>query len=266
VAVRQDTSELLLDPELMGLSGDRLLSYLLERLDYDYITVTVSDVVEGENDTLILSEADLTAVLGQAGIYRDLYMEPCASLSMKEYLDLHTEVQSLVKKMQGEATLIYDENFITKTAGGLEQTTLTRAVGILCLCLIPLLLTASQLLFFGKREEEDAILHAMGMTRRERGRLFAAEIGLFCGATVLVSALLCPAGYAILLLLADALGLPFGEAGFDLALYGVILATVAVSCTAAGLAAYGRSRRPSRAIKNRITDTERRAHYEGSGM
>ncbi len=264
VAVRQDTAELLRDPELMGLSGDSLLSYLLERLDYEYITVTVSDVIAGETDTLILSEADLTTVLGQEGIYRDLYMEPHASLSMKEYLDLHAEVQSLVKAQAG-TTVIYDENFITKTAGGLEQTTLTRIVGILCLCLIPLLLTASQLLFFGKREEE-AILRVMGMTRRECRRLFAAETGLFCGVTVAVSALLCPAGYFVLLLLTEALGLPFGETGFDLALYSGILAAVAVSCAATGPIAYRRWSRPSRATRKRIADTERSVPYEGSGM
>ncbi len=268
VAVRQDTSELLRDPELMGLAGDRLLAYLLERLDYEYITVTVSDVVAGKTDTLILSEADLTAVLGQTGIYRDLYMEPRHSLTMKEYLDLHTTVQALVKSAQEQATLIYDENFITKTAGGLGQKTLTQAVGSLCLCLIPLLLTASQLLFFGKREEEGAILRALGKTERERRHLFVAETGLFCGATVLVSAPLCPAGYFILLLLTDAMGLPFGEAGFDLALYGGILAVVAVSCMAAGLAAYGRSFLRSRKAGKQITDTntERRDPYEGSGM
>lgn len=268
VAVRQDTSELLRDPELMGLAGDRLLAYLLERLDYEYVTVTVSDVVQGEADTLILPEADLAAVLGQEGIYRDLYMELRHTLTITEYLDLHTAVQALVKSSREQVTLIYDESFITKTAKGLDRESLARAVGSLSLCLIPLLLTASQLFFLGKREEESAILHALGMTERERRHLFAAEGVLFCGATVLFSALLCPAGYVVLLLLTNSLGIPFGEAGFDLALYGAVLAAVAVSCIAAVLAGYGRSFLRARKAGGSITDTktERRDSYEGSRM
>ena len=246
VAIRQDTASLLNDPELMGLTGDRLLSYLLERLDYSYITVTVSEIVTGEANTLILSEADLTLVLGQEGIYRDLYMEPSTSLSMKEYLDLHASVQKLVKQSRGTATLLYNEDFITQTARGLPGTALASATGGLSLCFIPLLLTASQILFFRKREEEISILHAIGKTERERRRLFFCEMGLFCGATVLLSALLCPVSYGILLLLANAVGLPLATASIRLPLYGGILAVVALSCAEAGLAAYRSCRIPKK--------------------
>ena len=251
VAIRQDTASLLNDPELMGLTGERLLSYLLERLDYSYITVTVSEIVTGETDTLILSEADLTLVLGQEGIYRDLYMEPSTSLSMKEYLDFHASVQKLVKQSQGTATLLYNEDFITQTARGLPGTALASATGGLSLCFIPLLLTASQILFFRKREEEISILHAIGKTERERRELFFCEMGLFCGTTVLLSALLCPVGYGILLLLANAVGLPLATASIRLPLYGGILAVVALSCAGAGLAAYRSCRIPQKNYRPR---------------
>ncbi len=237
VAIRQDTSSLLSDPELMGLAGNRLLSYLTERVTYEYVTVTVTDVIKGESETLILSENDLRAVLGQEGIYRDLDIFLHPSVSMTSYLNFHIAIQSLVKRSSGEATLLYDKDFITRTAGGIAPTVLLGGMGGISLCLIPLLLLASELLFFGRREEEYAILRAIGKTPSERRRLFAAETGIFCGATTLACALACPVGYGALLMLTDSLGLPLPEAGFDLILYAGVLAAVALSCLAVGFAA-----------------------------
>ncbi len=240
IAVRQDTADLLSDPELMGLSGDRLLSYLIERLTYEYISVTVTAITKGETDAVVLSEDDLNQVLGQDGIYRDLAIRLDPAVSMADFLDFHTAVNALVKRAPEEVTLLYDESFITGTAKGLSSSTLLRAVGGISLSLIPLLLLASELLFFSRREEEYAILRAIGKTRGERRALFAAETGLFCIVATLVAALACPVGYGLLLMLADILGLPLPTAGFDLTLYAGVLPVVALSCLAVGIVVCGR--------------------------
>ena len=254
IAIRQDTSFLTSDPELMGVTGDRLLAYLTERLAYEYITVTVTAVMEGDTDAVVLSENDLNQVLGQNGIYRDLAICLDPAVSMADYLDFHTAVNALVKHAPEEVTLLYDKSFITGTAKEISSSTLLRAVGGMSLCLIPLLLLASELLFFGRREEEYAILRAIGKTKRERRALFAAETGLFCIAATLAAALACPVGYGLLLMSADALGLPLPTAGFDPVLYAGVLSAVAVSCLAVGSIA---CIRPERSLPEKHPITEK---------
>lgn len=129
------------------------------------------------------------------------------------------------------------------------------AVGWVSLCLVPLLLLAFELLFFGRREEEYAILRAIGKTKGERRALFSAETGLFCLASTLAAALACPVGYWLLLLAADALWLPTPAAGFELTLYGGVLVAVAVSCLMVGAIACGRLER-SGEMQNREANGE----------
>lgn len=242
VAVRQDTTDILRDPALMGITGDRLLSYLLEHCTYEYVTIEISSVVAGEANTLILSDGDLETVLGQEGIYRELkvYLNPAVSL--KDYLNLHVKITALAKQAPGEVTLLYDETYITKTAEGLPPSVLMDCVGGTALCLLPLLLLASQFLFYGKREEEFSILRAIGRTKRERKRLFASEICLFCGTVTLTVALACPVGYGAWLLLTDGLGLPTEGLTFDPLLYGGVVAVSAVFSAIVGLLACKRAR------------------------
>lgn len=243
VAIRQDTAELLSDPELMGLSGTRLLAYLLDKLAYEYITVEVSAVVQGERETVILSEADLQSILGQEGIYRDLEIFADPAVTVKDYLDFHAAATALAKGSRGESTLLYDESFITSTAEGLAPSALMGCIGGIALSLLPLLLLASQLLFFGKREEEYTILKAVGKTKRERRALFAAEVVLFSGSVTLAVALACPVGYGLLLMVTDALGLPLPAASFHSLLYGGIVGISALCSAVVGALACRRLER-----------------------
>lgn len=242
VAVRQDTSAFANDPELMGLTGDRLLAYLQERLVYEYITVKVSAVVQGDQKALILSEEDLGLILGQDGIYRKLEVYPYPTVTMEDYLDFHAAAKALSKAPAGEVTLLYDERFITNTAEGMEPSVLMRSVGIAALLLLPLMLMSSQFLFYGKREEEYAILYAIGKTARERKTVFAAEIRLFCVTVVLSAALACPVGYGLVLTVADILGLPLPMRVFSPLLYGGILGASAVSSAFVGILSRARLR------------------------
>lgn len=241
VAVRQDTSELLRDPALMGIAGDRLLSYLLEHFAYEYVTVEISAVVAGETNTLILPDGDLETVMVQEGIYRELMVYLTPDVSIKDYLDLHVKATALAKQTTGEVTLLYDETYITKTAESLPLSSLMDCVGGTALCLLPLLLLASQFLFYGKREEEFTILRAIGRTGRDRKRLFAWEIGLFCGTITLTVAISCPVGYGAWLLLTDGLDLPAEGLVFDPLLYGGVVAVAAVFSAIVGLLACKRA-------------------------
>ena len=242
VAVRQDTSAFASDPELMGLTGDRLLAYLQERLVYEYVTVEIAAVVQGDQKTLILSDEDLGLILGQDGIYRKLEIFPYPTVTMEDYLDLHAAAKALSKAPAGEVTMLYDEDFITGTAEGMEPSVLMRSVGVAALLLLPLLLMSSQFLFYGKREEEYAILYAIGKTARERKTVFAAEVCLFCITVTLAAALACPVGYGLVLTVADILGLPLPMRGFSPLLYGGILGAAALSSALVGILARTRLR------------------------
>ena len=114
---------------------------------------------------------------------------------------------------------------------------LTRAMGGAALLLLPLLLMSSQFLFYGKREEEYAILYAIGKTRRERKTVLAAESGLFCVTVTLAAALACPVGYGLVLMLADTLGLPLPSAVFSPLLYGGIIGIASLSSVLVGILA-----------------------------
>jgi hypothetical protein len=237
VAVRQDTSAFANDPELMGLTGDRLLAYLQERLVYEYVTLEVAAVVQGDRKSLIVAEEDLSAILGQDGIYRKLEVYPYPTVTMEDYMNLHTAAKALSKAPAGEVTLLYDPSFITATAERMEPSMLTRAMGGAALLLLPLLLMSSQFLFYGKREEEYAILYAIGKTPRERKTVLAAESGLFCVTVTLAAALACPVGYGLVLMLADTLGLPLPSAVFSPLLYGGIIGIASLSSVLVGILA-----------------------------
>ena len=125
---------------------------------------------------------------------------------------------------------------------GLEPAVLMRSVGGAALLLLPLLLMSSQFLFYGKREEEYAILYAIGKTPRERRTVFAAEVCLFCVTVVLAAALACPVGYGMVLTVTDMLGLPLPAGVFSPLLYGGILGAAALSSALVGILARTRLR------------------------
>ncbi len=252
VAIRQDASELLRDPELMGLSGEQLLTYLLNRLDYRYIKVVVDEVRSGNSNTLVLSEEDLLTVLAQTGAYTELQIFLSSTVSMSEYMQIHTTIQKKVKQSGGTAVMAYNERFITDAAGGTDESgRVLRSMGYVTVCIIPLILVAAQFVFYGKRSEEFAILRAVGKTPRQRRRLFFAEAGLFACLAGICTATICPVGYVFILFLADMVKLPLVIADFDLSTYAALIGIVMGSCLLSGLLAYLRVGRDPSADKSR---------------
>ena len=239
LAIRQDTTELLRDPEFMSLTGERLLAYLLDKLDYRYVEIMVDEVRAGSDTALVLSEEDLLSIMGQEGAYTDLHIYLSPDTGMYDYMQFHAAIQKLVKQSKGTAILSFNERFMVDAQNGQETDgKILRAIGYAAMCLIPLILIAAQLVFYGKRSEEFEILHAMGKTPRQRRGLFLAETGIFACLACICTAVICPVGYLCALLLADLVKLPMTIAGLKMELYLLLLAIVMVSCLLSGLLAY----------------------------
>ena len=252
VAIRQDASELFGDPEFMSLTGESLLSYLLERMNYRYIRVVVDEIRSGNTNNLVLAEADLLTVLAQSGVYTDLQIFLPSDVSMGEYIQFHAAIKKLVKQSGGTAVMTFDEQFITDAAIGAGASgDLLHTMGIAAMLIIPLLLIAAQFVFYGKREEEFSIQRAIGRTPRQRRRSFFAEAGLFAGLAGLATAAICPLGYLFVLFLADVVKLSQTITYFHLPLYGVLVVLVMVSCLLSGLLSYLRVGRDPSTDKRR---------------
>ena len=252
VAIRQDASELFGDPEFMSLTGESLLSYLLERMNYRYIRVVVDEIRSGNTNNLVLAEADLLTVLAQSGVYTDLQIFLPSDVSMGEYIQFHAAIKKLVKQSGGTAVMTFDEQFITDAAIGAGASgDLLHTMGIAAMLIIPLLLIAAQFVFYGKREEEFSIQRAIGRTPRQRRRSFFAEAGLFAGLAGLATAAICPLGYLFVLFLADVVKLSQTITDFHLPLYGVLVVLVMVSCLLSGLLSYLRVGRDPSTDKRR---------------
>ena len=249
VAIRADTSTLS-SVELMRLSGERLLEYLLSHLSYEYVEVTITEIREGDGPGLLLSEEDLSVILGQAGIYTRLAIRLAPTVSMADYLTLHAAVERLVKRSGGEAALSYDDRYIIKASGSTTQYPLWLGIGYSAIAMIPLLLLVSSLLFYGKREEEYDVLRAIGQTPKERRRAFLWENLFFACFAGGATALACPLGYFVLLIVADTVKLPLTYGGLRVDVYVLILGAVILSCLGTGWLIYPRLRSP-RAPKGR---------------
>ncbi len=273
VAIRADTSPLLRDPEIMGLEGTPLLAFLLDRIYYHYMLITVDEIRQGESAGLILSETDMAAVLDKDGVYEnlDIYLSP--DTSMTEYLQCYADVMNLTREEGSNATVSMDRDYMVDAQVSAEHDSrVLRQIGYLAVCMIPLLLLAAEMVFYEKREEEFDIFDTIGHTPRRRRRRFAAEWGITACILGLFTAVTCPLGYILTLILADKAGATIPFSSFDPILYSQMLQPVLISCLAAGLVTYlriGQSDPRSVSYRRRKTPhlpKEAQNHHESSGM
>ena len=265
LSLRQDTSALAGDEGFMSLQmqGQDPLPYLLEKLKYDYMELTVDAVIRGDTPTLVVAERDLTTALGIEGIYRELEVSLSETPSVRAYAEVYGLLSRLAKGSGGQATLLYDAvSLIHSRVSPDGSAAVTRLTGILGCCILPLLLWAAQLVFYEKRGEEFRILNAVGVPRSKRRGQFALETLLTACLLGLCATLACPVGYLLRLMLGDLLGAPPPSEGFDLPFACVMAALTALSCLVAGLTSYIRMAREPR---NRHNLREEET-YEGSGM
>lgn len=245
VATRADTSELESSPAFMSLAGNPkgILAYLLENTLFDYTEITVTEIREGEQDALILTDENFSLALDMEGVYSRMNVELSSDIGMAAYLDLHKTLTEAIKKSGGRAVLHFDEQFMPdRAASGSVSARVPRMMGYLAACILPLLLLAAQLVFMEKRREESEILFAIGLTPRRRRRQFTSETGLWALLMAACTAVACPVGYFLARLLGDTVGAEVSGMVFDLSLLVVLVPTVFLSCLAAGFIAYARVR------------------------
>ena len=270
VAIRADTTELLRDPEIMGLEGINLLAFLLDKADYRYLPITVDEIRRGERTELILSESDTVTLLGRDGIYEDLGIFLSPDASMEEYLQLHAEIMGLTGQAGSTVTLTLDEDFMIDTkVNPAHDRRVLRLVGYLAVGMIPLLLLAAEMVFFEKREEEFDIFRTVGQTPRKRRWQFAAEWVLTACILCVFTAAACPLGYILTLYAADQVGATIPFSAFDPMLYVQMPLPVLLSCLAAGLITNLRVGRVGESYRRRKSlhhAKEAASHHESSGM
>ncbi|MBQ4112330.1 MAG: hypothetical protein IJD38_06005, partial [Clostridia bacterium] len=99
LSLGQDISVLSGDEDFLSqqMQGKDLLPYLLEKLQYDYLELTVDDVIYGESPTLVLTEGDLTTALGTQGIYRELTVTLPEIPSARAYAEVYGLLSRLAK-------------------------------------------------------------------------------------------------------------------------------------------------------------------------
>ena len=239
VAIRADTSRLLRDPEIMGLEGTALLAFLLNRMPYQYLPITIDEIRQGDTPGLILSETDMATVLGKDGVYEklDIYLSP--DVGMAEYLQCYAEAMRLTRGEGGGVTMTADEDYMVDAKVSAEHDSrVLRQVGYLAVCMIPLLLLAAAMVFYEKREEEFDICRTIGHPPRKRRRQFAAEWGLAACILGICAAIACPLGYILTLFLAEKAGAAIPLTSFDPVLYVQMILAVLLSCVGAGLVTY----------------------------
>ena len=235
VAIRADTSSLTGDLSFFGLTGQPLLSRLLDDLDYRYLYVKVDRVVQGSTSELVLAETDLASVLGQSGAYADLDVYLPETASLEEYLDMYRILYALTASVGGPSVLTENKDFITASRlDGSHNAVTLRRMGDLSIILIPLLALAAQSVFEDKRRSEYGIRHALGQTSRHRFAQNTAETLLTALLTTMAAAVLCPLGYVGTLALADAMGAAITLSSFNIPLYiallGLTFISVIIAC------------------------------------
>ena len=236
VALRADTSVLWDDPYMMSLSGSPLLAYLLDKLDYRYMEITVDEVRIGDTPELILSDADMAAIMGRSGAYENLEVYLSPTVSMKDYLRLHADLARQASSAGWMVTMNIHERFITDAQVSREEgLEVLHGVGLLALCAIPLLLLTAQFVFFEKRAEEWTILSSIGYTGRQRRTRMIAETGFLTILLGAVTAAACPLGYLLMLMLADKVGAAISPSAFDPVLYACMLIPIVLSCLLSGI-------------------------------
>lgn len=270
VAIRADTTQLLRDPEFMGLSGLKLLAYLLDRADYRYLNIKIDEIRQGEGTELILSEADTATVLGKSGVYEELDIYLTLDTGMEDYLRLYTDVFDLTNRAGTNATMTFDEDFMVESkVSARHDSRVLRQIGYVAVCMIPLLLLAAEMVFYEKREEEFDIFSTVGQTPRKRRRQFAAEWGLTACILGIFTAIACPVGYILTLMFAERVGATIPFSSFDPILYVQMLLPVLLSCLAAGLVTHLRVGKVGDTYRRRRTphqSKEASKHHESSGM
>jgi len=229
VAVRFDPTLITSQWEYAKLDGMQKLRYQLG-FPSDYIVVTVREVVNGPEDSLVLSEADFCRMTSTDGLYETISVSVYPLSDIKEHLTLYKLLKQTADQEKGSALTCHHRAVYAAATGEARQGALWGLVGLPALLLIPLVISAAQRVFYDKRREEYAILHAMGKTKRALTATVICEGALLALVTAALGAVLSLPFRILLLWWANTVGVPLTYTPVDPRLLGIILAVVAVSC------------------------------------
>ena len=240
LAIRSDIERDMTDPQTAMLEGVALLSHLLEH-EYDYISLRVTEVIEGEEDILYISEPDWIRICRTESAYQ----------SIDIYLFSDTDLISLVKTAARIRALMgnwkSDDNYVTLvdhnrlwktvTAGACNYPAIIRILSFMLILLLPLLWCSPQVMHFRKRREEFTVMEAVGRTGRQLRRMIAAECAIITISAGTFVALLCPFSVLCVQAAIYMMELPFEVSDFDTRAYLFMIAFVMLTSALSFLAA-----------------------------
>jgi ABC-type lipoprotein release transport system permease subunit len=152
-------------------------------------TFTVAAVLKnmptGTNLPIFLNAEDFTDVTGSPVRYNQVSIYVTPNISNSEISDLHSE---LVKWADDFATVQWNDA-VSANREKTEERNLPviQTIALFALILSPLFWFFSQIMFFGKREEEFSMLRGMGATEKEIRKIFSQDGLAYAGLGVITT-------------------------------------------------------------------------------
>jgi ABC-type lipoprotein release transport system permease subunit len=139
----------------------------------------------GTNLPIFLNAEDFTDVTGSPVRYNQVSIYVTPNISNSEISDLHSE---LVKWADDFATVQWNDA-VSANREKTEERNLPviQTIALFALILSPLFWFFSQIMFFGKREEEFSMLRGMGATEKEIRKIFSQDGLAYAGLGVITT-------------------------------------------------------------------------------
>ena len=255
LAIRAVIVRDLTDPQTAALEGTALLAYLLES-DYRYISLKVTQVIEGEGerDVLYLSEEEWGSVCRSDGTYRSLDIYLFGDTDLVSLIGTSSRLRKLIgnwQTVENRVTLVeHNRLWQAVTTGACNYPAIIRILSVLLILLLPLLWCSPQMVHFSQRQKEFSVMSAVGRTGGQLKRMVAAECLLVTLAAGIFVALLCPFSVLCVQAAIYFLELPFETSGFDTRAYLFMIVFVML-CSALSFLAASRRIAPRAPKKTR---------------
>jgi len=168
---------------------DYLADLIREGEEFETYTFTVAAVVKNmptaTNLPIFLSEKDFTEITGSKVQYNQISVYVAPTISGVEISALHSE---LVEWADDFATVKWNDA-VSESREKAEHRNIPviQMIALFALILSPLFWFFSQIMFFGKREEEFSMLRGMGATEKEIKRIFSKDGLVLAGLGVLAT-------------------------------------------------------------------------------
>ena len=170
---------------------DYLADLIRQGEEFETRTFTVAAVIKnmptGTNLPIFFNAKDFTAVTGSKVQYNQISVYVAPSVSVGEISYLHSQLV----EWAGDFATIEWNNAVAESRENTEHRNLPviQLIALFALILSPLFWFFSQIMFFGKREEEFSMLRGMGATEKEIREIFSRD-GLVLSALGILATLI----------------------------------------------------------------------------